>query len=388
MTVALINPGVLRWARERARIGPERLAKSASVTPERILRWEEGMEKPTFKQAQDLAKKLHIPFGYLFLSHPPEERLPIPDLRRIGNQPIGWVSADLFDLLVDTLYKHDWYREYLVEQGKEKLPFIGRFDAGADPKEIAADMTGTLSLTIEDRKDVRNWEQFFDLLVKRAEAVGIWVMRSGIVANNTHRSLEVHEFRGFAICDDIAPLVFINGKDAKAAQIFTLVHEMAHLWIGKSGISNISLDQPASAHQKDIERVCNAVAAEVLIPEESFLKMWQEGERDLEESANDLATFFRVSTVVVSRRALDLGLIDWQSYIKHYRGQEERWQQKGEEQGGGNFFKTIPVRYGRRFAEAVVRSTFDQSLLMRDAGRLLNISPSTIQTLAEHLGVR
>ena len=325
MTVALINPGVLRWARERARIGPERLAKSASVTPERILRWEEGMEKPTFKQAQDLAKKLHIPFGYLFLSHPPEERLPIPDLRRIGNQPIGWVSADLFDLLADTLYKHDWYREYLVEQGEEKLPFIGRFDAGADPKEIAADMTGTLSLTIEDRKDVRNWDQFFNLLVKRAEAVGIWVMRSGIVANNTHRSLEVHEFRGFAICDDIAPLVFINGKDAKAAQIFTLVHEIAHLWIGKSGISNISLDQPASAHQKDFERVSNAVSAEVLIPEESFLKMWQEGERDLEESANDLATFFRVSTVVVSRRALDLGLIDWQSYIEYYRGQEERW---------------------------------------------------------------
>lgn len=386
MTVALINPGVLRWARERARIGPERLAKSASVTPERILRWEEGVEKPTFKQARDLANKLHIPFGYLFLSHPPVEKLPIPDLRRIGDHPIGEVSAELFDLIADTLYKHDWYREYLIEQGEGKIPFIRRFDLDADPKEIAIDMTKTLSLTLSDREEVRSSDQFYNLLVKRAEAAGIWVMRSGIVANNTHRSLEVQEFRGFAICDDIAPLVFINGKDAKAAQIFTLVHEMAHLWIGKSGISNMSLDRPVNANGEDIERICNSIAAEVLIPEESFLKMWQEGERDIEENASVLATFFRVSTVVVSRRALDLGLIDWQSYINHYRKQEKRWHRGGEEQGGGNFFKTIPVRYGRRFTEAVIRSTSDQSLLMRDAGRLLNITPSTIQTLAEHLG--
>ncbi|MCQ1537469.1 ImmA/IrrE family metallo-endopeptidase [Methanocalculus taiwanensis] len=390
MTVALINPGVLRWARERARIGPDRLAKSASVTPERILRWEEGMEKPTFRQAQEIAKKLHIPFGYLFLSHPPEEKLPIPDLRRIGDHPISEVSADLFDLLADTLYKHDWYRDYLIEQGEEKLPFIGRFDPDADPREIAADMTTTLSLTLADRTQVRSWEQFYDFLVRRAEAAGIWVMRSGIVANNTHRSLEIHEFRGFAICDEIAPLVFINGNDAKAAQIFTLVHEMTHLWIGKSGISNTSLDRPVNGEGKDIEKICNAVAAEVLVPEGPFLHTWEEiwqKESSPEDTISTSATFFRVSTVVIARRALDLGLIEWPVFVDYYRSQEERWQRRREEQGGGNFFKTLPVRYGRRFTEAVVRSTFDQSLLMREAGRMLNISPSRIQPLAEQIGV-
>ena len=391
MTVALINPGILRWARERARIGPDRLAKSASVTPERILRWEEGIDKPTFKQAQEIARKLHIPFGYLFLSHPPEEKLPIPDLRRIGDHPIGEISADLFDLLADTLYKHDWYRDYLIEQGEEKLPFIGRFDPDADPKKIAADMTTTLSLTLADREGVRSWEQFYDLLVRRAEAAGIWVMRSGIVANNTHRSLEIDEFRGFAICDDVAPLVFINGNDAKAAQIFTLVHEMAHLWIGKSGISNIPLDRPANGHGTDGEKICNAVAAEVLVPEKPFLKKWEEKiwqeEHSPEDTISGSAAFFRVSTVVIARRAFDLGLIEWTSYIDFYKRQKEKWQKRREEQGGGNFFKTLPVRYGRRFTEAVVRSTYDQSLLMRDAGRMLNISPSRILALSEQIGV-
>ncbi len=391
MTVALINPGILRWARERARIGPDRLAKSASVTPERILRWEEGIDKPTFKQAQEIARKLHIPFGYLFLSHPPEEKLPIPDLRRIGDHPIGEISADLFDLLADTLYKHDWYRDYLIEQGEEKLPFIGRFDPDADPKKIAADMTTTLSLTLADREGVRSWEQFYDLLVRRAETAGIWVMRSGIVANNTHRSLEIDEFRGFAICDDLAPLVFINGNDAKAAQIFTLVHEMAHLWIGKSGISNIPLDRPVNGHGNDSEKICNAVAAEVLVPEKPFLKKWEEKiwqeEHSPEDTISGSAAFFRVSTVVIARRALDLGLIEWPLFVDFYQRQKEKWQKRREEQGGGNFFKTLPVRYGRRFTEAVVRSTFDQSLLMRDAGRMLNISPSRIQPLADQIGV-
>lgn len=387
MPVALINPRILQWAHKRARIEPGRLAKSASVTPEKILHWEEGLEKPTFKQAQKIADALHIPFGYLFLSHPPEERLPIPDLRRIGDHQIDDVSADLFDLLSETIFKHNWYREYLLEQGKDRLPFIGRFDTNTGTREIAEDIRITLSLRLQDRKSVRSWEQFYDLLVKRAEAVGILVMRSGIVGNNTHRSLDTQEFRGFAISDEISPLIFINSNDAKTAQIFTLVHEIAHLWIGKSGVSNIPLDRSMNVPKKDIEMICNDVAAEVLIPKDSFLKMWQK-KRSLEENAKNLAEFFRVSTVVIGRRALDLGYINWQSYIEHYRGEEEKWQRRKEEQSsGGHFYRTLTTRNGRQFVEAVVRSTLDQSLLMNDAGRLLNINPSKIQPLADHLGV-
>ncbi|HMM61712.1 MAG TPA: ImmA/IrrE family metallo-endopeptidase, partial [Candidatus Rifleibacterium sp.] len=97
---------------------------------------------------------------------------------------------------------------------------------------------------ISDRGEAANWESFFNILVERSEQAGIIILRSGKVGNNTHRTLDVKEFRGFVIYDELAPFIFINGADAKAAQIFTLVHELAHVWLGASGVSNNGLDTP------------------------------------------------------------------------------------------------------------------------------------------------
>lgn len=385
MTTALISPEVLRWARERTQLDPKWLAEKTHVKADNLLLWEQDKAKPTFKQAQGLAKALHIPFGFLFLPHPPVETLPIPDLRTVDDHVAGILSADLRDLLADVLRKQDWYRDYLLEQGVETLPFIGRFGLDVAATAIAADLAETLGLTLSDRKEVKNWETFLILLMEKAESAGVWVMRSGIVGSNTHRILEVQEFRGFAICDDRAPLVFINGKDAKAAQIFTLVHELAHLWIGQSGISDLSLAQPANFPRHQTERLCNAIAAEVLVPTQAFQRLW-----DARESVNNnavrLASFFRVSTVVIARRAFDLSLIGWSTYIEYYQRQVELWrrEKKGD---GGDPYRTIPVRNGRRFTEAVVQSAFERNLLLRDAGRLLGVNPSKIGRLAQEIGI-
>ncbi len=385
MTVALISHKVLRWARMRTQLDPEQLAEKAHVKADKLLLWEQGETKPSFKQAQDLAKALHIPFGFLFLPHPPVETLPIPDLRTVGDHVTGSLSANLRDLLADVLRKQDWYRDYLLEQGAEPLPFIGRFALDAAATAIADDLSTTLSLTLPDREVAKNWETFLISLMEKAEAAGVWVMRSGIVGNNTHRILEVQEFRGFAICDDIAPLVFINGKDAKAAQIFTLVHELAHLWVGQSGISDLSLAQPANAPHRQTERLCNAVAAEVLVPAQSF-RGWWGAQETVDNNAFRLASFFRVSTVVIARRAFDLGLIGWPAYFEYYQRQVDLW--RGEKKGpGGDPYRTIPVRNGRRFTEAVVHSAFERSLLLRDAGRLLGVNPAKIGRLAQEIGV-
>lgn len=387
MTAALISPGVLRWARERAHLDHERLAKSAHVKPDKVVLWEEGKERPTITQAQSLAKALHIPFGFLFLPHPPEEKLPIPDLRTVGNHVPDEFSVDIHDLLSDVLHKQDWYRDYLLEQGASPLLFIGSFGNDVDPAAIAADLAATLNLTINDREDTKDWEKFLRLLTDRAEAAGVWVMRSGIVGNNTHRTLDVQEFRGFAICDDIAPIVFINGRDAKAAQIFTLVHELAHLWIGQSGISNLSLTQPSNTVHVNTEKICNAVAAEVLVPQRTLHERWQTHE-SVDQNTSHLASFFRVSTVVIARRALDLCLIEWPDYLDYYQRQENIWQQKKKSQdGGGNFYRNIPVRNGRLFTAAVIRGTFEHGLLLRDAGRLLNINPSKIRRVAQEISI-
>lgn len=387
MTVALISPEVLRWARERSQLDLERLAEKIHVQANNLERWEQGEAKPTFKQAENLAKALHIPFGFLFLPHPPVEALPIPDLRTAGNHSAPSLSPDLLDLLADVQRKHDWYRDYLLEQGAEPLPFVGRFGLDVAPAVVATDLVGTLGLTLPDREAAANWGTFLRVLMTKAEAVGVWVMRSGIVGNNTHRALKVSEFRGFAICDAIAPLVFINGADARAAQIFTLVHELAHLWIGQSGISDLSLTQPPNALHSRIERFCNDVAAEVLVPGEDLRERWNARE-PLHDNASSLASFFRVSTVVIARRALDLGLIEWPAYDTYYQQQAERWrQEQGKKRSGGDPYRTIPVRNGRRFTEAVLRSAVEQSLLLRDAGRLLGVNPAKIGRLAQEIGI-
>jgi len=385
MTTALISPTVLRWARERAQLDPERLAEITHVNPEKLLLWEDGETKPTFKQAQDLAKALHIPFGFLFLPTPPEETLPIPDLRTVGNGLPSSLSTDLRDLLADILRKQDWYRDYLLEQGAEAVPFIGRFGLDVAVADIAKDMTATLGLTHADREEAKNWEAFLSLLMDKAEAVGVWVMRSGIVGSNTHRKLDVQEFRGFAICDDIAPLVFINGRDAKAAQIFTLAHELAHLWIGHSGISDVSLTRPADENHRHTEKLCNAVAAEMLVPQIALRERWA-GAETIDLNVDRLASFFRVSTVVIARRAFDLGLIEWPAYLAYYQRQAELWRRE-KKGSGGDPYRTVPVRNGRRFTEAVVNSAFSRSLLLRDAGRLLGVNPAKLGRLAQEIGI-
>jgi Zn-dependent peptidase ImmA (M78 family)/DNA-binding XRE family transcriptional regulator len=391
MSTAMITPTVVQWARQRAQIEPEQLAARLNVKREKLLHWEQGEAMPTFRQAQNLAQALHIPFGYLFLPEPPQEILPIPDLRTVGSKRPAGISPDLSDLLAEVLYKHSWYREYRLEQGAEPLPFVGRFRIQNDVKQVAADIGATLSLTIDDRKGANNGEAFLKLLVARAEAAGIWVMISGVVGNNSHRALDVQEFRGFVISDEIAPLVFVNGKDAKPAQTFTLAHELAHLWIGQSGITNLALNTVVGAGYHGTECFCNAVAAEVLVPADLLMARCRDESVLLDGTLagiEKLATFFRVSTVVVARRAADLDLISQETFRKYYQQQAALWQQRAvKKSSGGSLYRTVPVRNGRRYTEDVVRTALEQRLLLRDAGRLLNVQPSKIGRLAQEIGI-
>ena len=147
------------------------------------------------------------------------------------------MSADFFQLLNDVLVKQEWYRDRLKERGAEKLPFVGKFRVADGIERVSADLSNFLSVE-ESRRVSYTWDDFLRHLSRTAETQGILVMRSGIVRGNTRRKLSVNEFRGFVISDELAPLVFVNGRDSKAAQIFTLVHELVHVWINKTGIVN------------------------------------------------------------------------------------------------------------------------------------------------------
>jgi len=383
MSEALISPQVLQWACERAHVSPEALAEKIS---RKAPLWLTGESRPTFLQAQKLSRMLHIPFGYLFLSTPPEEVLPLPDLRTVGDVAIGDISVDLREVILDALRKQGWYKDYAVGQGLERLPFVGKFSEHSNPLEVAKDIASTLEINDELRSSVSNWELFLSALIEKAEDAGILMMHSGIVGSNTHRALDVNEFRGFAISDPIAPLVFLNWKDAKAAKIFTLVHELAHLWIGQSGISDPVLNQETHDIHLDSEKFCNAVAAEVLVPEESFRKCWNDGV-SLTDNAYELVRHYRVSSVVIGRRAYELGMVNWNEFMAFYQEEAKRWQ-NAPSGSGGNYYMTARTRLGKRFAKAVVSSVQQGRVLYRDAGHLLGITPSKIPNLAKELGFK
>jgi Zn-dependent peptidase ImmA (M78 family)/transcriptional regulator with XRE-family HTH domain len=379
MAEALVSPEVLRWARERAAMPAGTIAKKLGIAISKVLSWEEGTARPTFRQAEKIAVILHIPFGFLFLPKPPEETLPIPDLRTQDGRRRERFSADLLDLLREVMFKFDWYQDFLEEHGAEPLPFVGKFAADAAIDTVAADIRATLQADA-GASQAGSWEQHLAYLFDRCEDIGIWVMRTGYVGSNTRRTLSVSEFRGFAIADRLVPLIFINGRDAKAAQVFTLAHELAHIWLGRSGVSDPYLNRPNDS-DVDIERRCNAIAAEVLVPRSQFLTAWDNG-RDLDWNARNLARSFKVSRVVIARRALDCGKITWDEHRLFFEQERRNWESReADDSNGGSFYKTAPIKNGKRFTQAVLSSAMSGSLLLRDAGALLHMKPATVRKL-------
>jgi len=372
MSHALVTPRLLTWSRLRAGLSEFDVADKIPVKPEKVFEWEVGDSQPTFKQAQKWALLSHIPFGFLFLKEPPSDELPLPDLRTLGGAAPARPSPELVDAVKDVLWKHGWYLDYLKEHEFGPLPFVGRFTSQSPVKEVVADMRKTLHVAENAARPTH--EEFLRTLIAAAESVGILVMRSGIVGTNTHRKLDVGEFRGFAISNPLAPVVFINSADAPAARLFTLIHELAHVWINSSGISSVSVN----ANRRE-EIFCNAVAGEFLAPEAAFRQAWR-GDVDWKENLPVLAADFKVSKLVIARRAADLGLIAREAYSGYYLAELQAYRDK--DSSGGNFYRNAGAKNSARFSRAVLAETTRGNMLLRDAARLLGVQPSKMKAYA------
>lgn len=373
MEALSLSTEVLRWAADQAGESLESLARAMVKREgdrERVVRGE-----LTPPQAEKLAKLTGVPFGLLFLPAPPAiERPAIPDLRQtLDPAPL---SRDFLEVWDDVSRKQQWYRDRLIELGATPLPFVGRFSDATSrrPDAIARDMTEVLDLSPQVRATARSADEYFTAVSDRAEAAGVLVMKSGIVKSNTRRPLSVKEFRGFAIVDSLAPVVFVNGRDAVVASVFTLVHELAHVWLGESGVSDL-----ATRAAKGVERVCNQVAAEVLVPKQEFLAQWR-AQADL----GRIARLFRVSKLVIARRALDFDLIDSDAY----EAVASATHQPAREGGGGSAYRTIPARNSKRLTLALVRSALSGETLLREAAGLLAVRPETVMELGKRLADR
>lgn len=340
---------------------------------EKILEWEAGESQPTFRQAQQWAALAHVPFGFLFLKVPPQDALALPDLRTVGGIAPAKPSIDLMDAVRDVMRKQAWYLDYLKEQEQAPLPFVGKYSAAPSVAEVVADIRRTLN--VDALPIQKGSDEYMRQLIAAADSAGILVMRSGMVGSNTHRKLDVGEFRGFAVSDPLAPVIFINIADAPTARVFTLVHELAHLWIGSSGVSSVA---PSSTRKDKV--FCNAVAGDFLVPEGQFRQVWRAVENWI-GLLPQLAATFHVSRLVIARRACDLGLIPTAAYSEYYRSELETF--RGKKGSGGSFYRSAGARNSKRFSRAVIPETLSGRLLLRDAGKLLGVQPAKIRTYAE-----
>jgi Zn-dependent peptidase ImmA (M78 family)/DNA-binding XRE family transcriptional regulator len=385
MSEALISTSVFIWARERAEMSLDDLANTLKIHAEKIKKWELGENKPTFLQAQKIAKIFQIPFGYLFLQTPPEDKLPIPDLRTFKNEPIGELSPEFKNLLDDIILKQKWYKDYILENDGDEKFFLEKFTINSNKTEIINDINKLLTLENLIGKSLKK-EDLLNKLILRIEKLDILVMKNGIVGSNTHKPLNTKEFRGFAIYDKFAPLIFLNSKDTISAQIFTLIHELVHLWIGKSGISLLDLKHT----DNEIELFCNEITAEILVPK-TLLDCYWDDSLDFEAHYEELATIFSVSTLVILNKLYGLKYIDYETYNKYTNIEAEKFREfmaNKKQTSGGDFYKTLKTRNGVNFSTALIVSTLEGKTLYKEASILLNTNPSNINKFAQELGIR
>jgi Zn-dependent peptidase ImmA (M78 family)/DNA-binding XRE family transcriptional regulator len=375
---AFINPDILIWARRRSQLSQSVLAKKLSTSAETLNKWEMGQKAPTIRQAQAIAAKTHIPLGYLYLNEPPIERLDLPDLRTVNGIQPNSPSSELLELAALMRERVSWYAEYLRDQGLTSNNCVGRRSSTEDVNQIVNDIRRTLAISEGDYS--ADQDKYLRLLIKKIEQAGILVMKQATIRN--HRHLSVSEFRGFAISDPVAPLIFINFADVSCARLFTLIHELAHIWLGQSGISDAHPDT-----DKAIEIKCNAIAAQFLVPEDQFLSSWQ-NERSWMENILQLRRQFRTSRWVIARRAESLGKITLPQYREYTAELRAEYVERDKNRkDGGDFYITKKSQISKPFSKAIVSEALSGKLLLREAGQLLDMRPPHVMKYAQELGI-
>ena len=361
-----INKNIIEWAIVR---NGNSLGDFYEQNPN-VESWVKGEKKPTVKQLEDFTHKVHVPFGYMFLENPPIENIPLPFFRTANINTSNKVSLNVFHTIQNIQDRQNWLTEYLNELDFPNLDFVGKYNLSNNYKTIVNDIRNILKLELDWASKHNTWEQALDFLTNQIEEAGIIVTFNGIVGTNTRRVIDVNECRGFVLVNNKAPFLFINSADAKAAQMFTLIHELAHVWLGESaGFDNQNL---IPAHDP-VEILCDKVAAEFLVPEIIFMNKWE-----VTKDFKYLSRIFKVSQIVIARRALDLNLITKTSFLEFYNKYMGDFKFKKDNQGsGGNFYATARKRVSLRFASFVNNAVKENRLLYRDAYKLTNLKGET-----------
>lgn len=351
------------WAIQRAGMSLEDYENKHPKTV--VSQWISGEKQPTIKQLEDFAKSVNVPFGYLFLPSVPSEAIPIPMFRGKG------IDAQKFDLnIYDTVMqiagRQDWLEEYLVENEIETCTFVSSMSAKNSIQEVVAQLRFILKLDERWAFSLRDANEAVNLLGALIEEQGVFVVYNGVVGNNGHRPISVQDCRGFALVSKWAPYIFVNNSDSKSAQLFTLIHELTHILIGVSA----GFGGEHDFEHDYTERFCDQVAAEFLVPSNLLREVWND------DGIASAAKKFKVSELVVARRAHDLGIISSEEYRRFYLAYQQRGISK-KKASSGDFYKTSVKRVGRLFAIHVRNAVNTNQLSYIEAYRLTGLHGKT-----------
>ena len=372
---AFITAKVFKWARESAKMTEEIAASKIAVSVEKLQEWESGESYPTIRQAQTLAKAYRRPFALFFLPEIPSDFQPLQDFRKKGSKELS--TSSIF-IIREIQQKQAWISDVNEENGEDKVPFIGRFTINDNPQIVAKDILRTLEvnpLNYKTNNPILEW-------IDSAESKGIFISRTSFI--HSRLKLDSEELQGFAISDYFSPFVFINSDDWNAPQLFTLIHELAHLWIAESGISNDI--EPSIKKAKEfnpIELFCNEVAANALMPSD-YIKNLESNVFANSQEVFKAAKIIGVSSFALLVRALNLNIISLSNYNKlkvqadkDYRDflqrEEEKKKKAKEKKGGPNYFLLQLNRNSRLFTQTVLDAFRGGSIEPTQASSLLNV---------------
>lgn len=377
-----IAPNVLTWALKKA---DGIIIDTAMLL--RVHQWIDGEKQPTFNQIEELSKKTRIPLGYFFLKEPPREDIAIVDFRTIDSVELINPSRDLLDTVSDMERICNWLHEYRVEAGLGACESAGCAKGKTDPIVIAELIRDYLDIANDWYTETRGVDDSFSYIREKINQIGVTVMMSGIVRNNTRRVLNVEEFRAFTLMDDIAPLIFINSADSYGGRLFSLFHELAHVFLGENDLFNDR--QQTVAKVSGIEKMCNSIAAELLVPRTDFIREWDCDDTEIPfDKVSSIAKKFRCGAIVIARKALDNRRLSHDVYNEVAKRVIEIYREAKEKKraGGGDFYNTLSSRVDRVLVKSICSGLSEGRITYPEAFRLTNTNMKTFPELAYRVG--
>ena len=352
-----VNPDVLRWAVDYSQKGVQAFQNKFP----KFNNWLDQSARPTVKQLEDVARFAYVPFGYLMLPEKPILSIrPIKDFRAVNNahpDAAEEYSPELLDTVIDIRGRQEWLSEYKKRQDYAPVPFVGSINTQMADEAIVAKIKKTLNCRDNWREQIPNKDAALRFFVDMVERTGVVVFINSVVGNNSHRKLNVREFRGFALADKFAPVIFINGADALSARIFTLFHELVHIFLGQDGLDDRS------------EVFCNRIAARFLVPEKLFDVEWVKNAHDYEA----MERFFKVSKLVLYRAALTYGKISDEEYQRLVNLYEKNAKKIDMNSNGGNPYNFLPYRASRSFCRYLREAVSEGHATYTEAYQLLGV---------------